>query len=434
MIRNHRDALTWPDGFLGGIHAFEGIEDAATILNAPTGCKLFPARTIELQYPREFDFEEMRYAEEFFFGQARLPCTYLDDYDYVFGSSQKLEYVFGRVADKGYRLVGVLNSPGAALIGDDLDRYLQWSGITIPAVVIDKPDFSLPYDVGWANAVQRTLEVIAPAPMPVDEHCVNLVGLSIWNKSWDGSIIDLEELLRRCGINVHTVLCAGATVEQLRSLRRARCNVVLHDELGSRLGAWMQQQYGMPWVRSPEGAPFGFDATEHWLKLVCEAVGVDSAPGVELINRRRDQACRKLMEFSLETGLPRGASFGVCLDASLALPAVKWMHAYLGMVPAVVQVPDESQPLAEALREYLAANGMQDAWNAELDGANPPQAVISNDAIVRRVMVDGKLAAGVAVAMPDTETTEFVQRSVLGTVGPLWVLERLAAGLWTLVE
>jgi nitrogenase molybdenum-iron protein alpha/beta subunit len=173
---NHQDALSVPDGFIGAVFAFEGIGDAATILNSPTGCKLFMSRTLEQQYPREFDFEEMRYAEEFFFGQARLPCTYLDDYDYVFGSSQKLDYVFGRVADKGYRFVGVLNSPGAALIGDDLARYLAWSGIKIPALVIDKPDFSGPFAEGWSNTVRRTIELLDPRPVAAQDKCVNLMG------------------------------------------------------------------------------------------------------------------------------------------------------------------------------------------------------------------------------------------------------------------
>jgi hypothetical protein len=140
------------------------------------------------------------------------------------------------------------------------------------------------------------------------------------------------------------------------------------------------------------------------------------------------------MEFNLGTGLPKGATLGVCLEASLALPAVKWCHSYLGMIPVAVQVPDESEPLAETLRAYLEQNGMAEAWNAPLDSSDPPNAVLSNDAVIRRMMSKNRHHAVVSLAMPDAGETEFVPKAVLGTAGPLWTLERLATGLWPLVE
>ena len=103
--------------------AVEGIADACVILNSPTGCKMPIGEASKSRYRREVGQSDTRWAEEFYFNQDRLPCTYLDDYDYVFGPAEKLEYVFGRVADKGYSFLTVLNSPGASLIGDDLQRY-----------------------------------------------------------------------------------------------------------------------------------------------------------------------------------------------------------------------------------------------------------------------------------------------------------------------
>ena len=54
-------------------------------------------------------------AVEFYFGQPRVPATYLDDHDYVFGATDKLEKILPVVAQKGHSLVAVVNSPGAAL-------------------------------------------------------------------------------------------------------------------------------------------------------------------------------------------------------------------------------------------------------------------------------------------------------------------------------
>ena len=434
MILNARDALARPDGFVGAVYAIEGIVDAAALLNGPTGCKIFLAGTAEEQHQRELDYSEMRYAEEFFFQQQRVPCTYLDDYDFVFGAAQKLEYVFGRIAERGYRFIGVLNSPGAALIGDDLDRYIQWSGIQTPTLVMDKPDFTSGFEDGWQSVVRGVLCVLDPDPMPVERQCVNLLGISIWQKDWQESVRSLTELLALCGIEVHTTICAGATVEELRTLRRAQCNVILHDELGRELGGWLQDLYDMPLIRSTQGAPFGFDALESWLAQVADAVGVDPSPALERVTHIKRRACEKLMELHLQTALPKGATFGVCLEASLALPVVKWLHSCLGMVPAVVQVPDEEEPLATDLKSYLAEIDIADAWNAPLDSSNPPHVVLSDDAVVMRMMSESKLRAGIVLAMPNVDTTQFIPRSVLGPQGPLWVLEQLAAGLWSLVE
>ncbi len=434
MILNSSDALARPDGFVGALYAVEGIQDAATLLNGPTGCKIFLSCTAEQQNRREHDYDEMRHAEEFFFQQHRVPCTYLDDYDFVFGASQKLEYVFSRIAEKGYNLIGVLNSPGAALIGDDLDRYIEWSGISTPTMVIEKPDFTRNFEAGWLTAVRNTLEVLDPAPVEIKKKCVNLIGMSIWHKDWEGSIENLAELLELCGITVHTTICAGCSVDELRNLRCAEYNVILHDEMGRELGLWLEDRYGMPMVRSSEGAPFGFDALESWLMQVTESIGVDPSPAMERIAKYKTRVCEKLMEFNLQTGLPKGATFGVCLEASLALPVVKWFHSYLGMVPMAVQVPDEEEPLADTLQQYLADIGSADAWNAKLDDASPPHAMVSDDAVVMRMSSERKLKAGIVLAMPDVDTTHFLYRSVLGAEGPLWVLEELTAGLWSLVE
>ena len=78
MIVAHEDLLAQPDGFVGSILAVEGITDACTILNGPTGCKFHLGEIAKDQYRRENSSSIMRYAEEFYFGQDRLPCTYLD--------------------------------------------------------------------------------------------------------------------------------------------------------------------------------------------------------------------------------------------------------------------------------------------------------------------------------------------------------------------
>lgn len=105
-----------PDSLMGAILVIEGIEDAVVLLNGPTGCKTFYGWISNLQYPRSDHLNPGRFLQEFYFGQARVPTTYLDEQDYVFGGSEKLERIFDAIAAESYALIGIVNSPGAALI------------------------------------------------------------------------------------------------------------------------------------------------------------------------------------------------------------------------------------------------------------------------------------------------------------------------------
>ena len=71
-----------PDSLMEAILAIEGIRDAVVVLNGPTGCKVFYGWLSDQQYPRADHLDVARHFKEFYFGQSRIPCTYLDEQDY----------------------------------------------------------------------------------------------------------------------------------------------------------------------------------------------------------------------------------------------------------------------------------------------------------------------------------------------------------------
>ena len=110
-----------PDSLQGLIFALEGTEGLTVLLNGPTGCKYYHGAISEGQTVRDRDFDPLSLPMNWYFGQARVPCTYLDNGDYVYGSERKLiealEY-FRDAPETG--MLCIVNSPGASLIGDDL--------------------------------------------------------------------------------------------------------------------------------------------------------------------------------------------------------------------------------------------------------------------------------------------------------------------------
>ena len=117
--------LERPRGLLGYMLAFEGVSDSATIVHGPTGCKQYPADLSEKSF-RTRDGNSVRdlfsFEERYYFFQPRIPCTYLDGDTFVSGASERLQDLYDLVVSKGPGLIGVINSPGASLIGEDLTK------------------------------------------------------------------------------------------------------------------------------------------------------------------------------------------------------------------------------------------------------------------------------------------------------------------------
>ncbi len=414
-----------PDSLMGAIMALEGIEDAVVLLNGPTGCKTFYGWISGLQYPRADQLDPARHQQEFYFGQARVPTTYLDEQDYIFGGSEKLARIFAAIAAEDHGLIGIVNSPGAALIGDDLQRFLAEAQPRVPTIAIETPGFSASMTAAHQQALRAAIAAIDPPVRRPDPHCVNLLGTSIYQRHWQGDLAGLRELLAAMGIRVGAALGAGCSVAEIRSLRAARHNVVLQREYADTLGPWVEECYGVPTIFPAAGAPIGFEATEQWLREVAAALGCDPAPALRLVEQARRIAFRHLYRFHHQTGLPKGATFAVRAEASTVAPLVRWLHGYLGMVPVAIQISGGAGgPHAADVRSYLRTIGCEEAWEAAWD-AEPCDLVLANGPIVASLVADGLAAAGIELSMPATEHIDVLPKALLGSNGALFLLERI---------
>jgi len=79
-----------PDSFSGLVFAMEGIDNTVVLINGPTGCKFYHSAISDSQSIHQYEFDPLNFPEKFYFGQPRVPCTWLDSRDYVYGSTEKL--------------------------------------------------------------------------------------------------------------------------------------------------------------------------------------------------------------------------------------------------------------------------------------------------------------------------------------------------------
>ena len=238
MTEDYLNSIT-PDSLSGLIFGFEGIRHALTILNGPTGCKFYNSITVENQSARKDDFDPLKFPEVWFFGQGRVPCTYLDKRDYVYGSDDKLsDAIKATLTRMKPEILCIVNTPGAALIGDDLERIAskavsECGADDIPVITCQSPGYSKDVTDGYKDACARVLDALTGSSESANsEPVVNLIGLSIYQKYHAGDINEITRLLGACGIKVNTAFLCESTVSEIRKVGGADLNIVVNNDWG----------------------------------------------------------------------------------------------------------------------------------------------------------------------------------------------------------
>jgi nitrogenase molybdenum-iron protein alpha/beta subunit len=112
-----------------------------------------------LQAPRFGSISSSR-ATDSVFSQRRVPCTYIDEQDFIYGTETKVIQALDLLDANNYGLIGVVNHSGTSLIGDDLGRIIKTSKIKTPTAVIESSGFTGTYADGFKTATVKILERI----------------------------------------------------------------------------------------------------------------------------------------------------------------------------------------------------------------------------------------------------------------------------------
>ncbi|WP_094229089.1 nitrogenase component 1 [Methanolobus psychrotolerans] len=419
------------DAFTGSLLAVEGITDAIVLLNGPTGCKFYHSHISDCQYQRASSFDPLGFTEEFYFGQPRVPCTYLEGEDYIAGSTEKLRRILSSIASKNDDLLVVVNSPGASLIGDDLKQFIDSANLSKRCLAIENAGYSSPVCEGFEQTVIEILKWMDLEGKNSSSITgkVNLVGISLYNSNWDSTADELRRILSFLNIDVETVLCAGTSIEELQISTSVACNIVVFPEYGLKIAKWYEEQFGIPYILSPMGAPVGYDATEMWIKSVASFMSVDPSQAIEILRKERKRNYHKTSRFHSLTGLPKGATFAINGDSSVVLPLTKWLYEYLGMAPVGVStLPGGCSETETQIIDFLGKIGFSDSWKSFNDGEQVD--VVLSDGHTIKMMHEKRLCrAAIEIAMPSSGYINFLPRTYVGVNGALFLLEEIFNGL-----
>ncbi|MDD3397992.1 MAG: nitrogenase component 1 [Candidatus Methanomethylophilaceae archaeon] len=408
-----------PDGLLGALFALEGVRNSVTILNGPTGCKYYPASLSDSMFQREISFNPLQHVTEFYFGQPRIPCTYMDSHDYIMGAEGKLHRIFRAVEERRPDFIGVVNSPGASLIGEGLRVDSQ----DIPVARMESPGYSESISEGYQRGVLAILEAMDLQPKERKIGQVNLLGLSIWHLGWEDSLQDLRHLLHLCGLELCIAIGAGWTASEIRESASSSLNVVVDKDFCSRICRWYEEELGVPHVDF-DRCPLGFDALEDWVAGICAQLDADPGPAMGEIKSRRRLAYREISRLNAATGLPKGRTFSVSAHASLALPVIEALHSYLGMVPVAVKVCSGDRGPIDS---YLSRHGLTGLDDDLME--SPVDIALADGNTIAALMAKGLTDNGLDIIYPGLRSVQLRPEPVLGLEGTMRLLDRVLNSL-----
>lgn len=440
MTENYLTSIT-PDSMSGLVFAFEGISKGLVLMNGPTGCKFYHSATSDNQMIRQPEFDPLEYPEFWYFGQPRVPSTFLDKRDYVYGSEDKFSEVIAFLEKEiDFDLLAIVNTPGAALIGDDIERIAREASKDESKIIsIGSPGYSLPIWDGYIKACRILIEKLAkPGEKPAGKS-VNILGLSIFHRDFAGDKEELQKALALCEIDVNCFLCAGSSVSDIEKLPRADLNIVVDSLYGLDSAKLLSERFDMPYIVC-DGLPVGFRAMEKLLQRVCEKLGSNITAYMKQSERARAKCFAHLSRVHTLTGRPKGVKFAVHGSLSQCLGYTEFLASYFGMTCDVVSIVErkdlddktrnyEELAIQEArLREILNDYGSSDALKKNIFDTDA-ELVFADGQTIAMLRAKGKRFSGIETALPSLGYIDVIEKSHLGIGGGLLLCEQVLNGM-----
>jgi light-independent protochlorophyllide reductase B subunit len=421
---------------MGSIAAFEGIKEATTLLNGPIGCKLYVSYMANLLAPRFSPVDSNQFSN-FYFGQRRVPCTYVDQQDLVYGTEQKVVEALKLIDSKNPQLIGVVNHSGTSLIGDDLNRFVKIANVKAKTITIESSGFTGTFAYGFQQAVIKILgSLLNKNPKKIPKS-VNIIGYTIFHYNWENDVAELKRMLNLIGVTVVSVICVDESFNNIERVNQAELNLIVNEEYGNAIAAYLEKAHGVPSLALDLRAPYGLTASEKWFKAVADYFNLPM-DFVKSESKRVRMKCYPaiLRASSLNNNL-RGLPFGIFGDSSQVAAVVPFVYEYLGMYPVVIGVKEVGFRSFDYLKSYLSVNCLDTAVlvNSDqyemLDYLNKTEAAIIFGSSVEEKV--SKLADAppefIPLSFPYFDKILLTTRPLIGFNGVLTLVENILNSL-----
>ena len=418
---------TLPDGFVGAVMAVESISDALAFLHGPGGCRVRFMVYSSAVFPRMRLEEHDGYFIPYFYGYPRVPATYLDEYDFINGAYYKMEEGLPIVDGKGPRLVVVINSPGAGLIGDNHEKAIIEAGMADRAIWMDEALVSMPMTEGYDHTLTEIMEHLSPVRTGVEKDTVNIVGMTVLEKDWEFAVEEMKSNLEAMGLKVRCVPGAGANLDDLRDSVNSEYNIVVCPEACSRLCQYYEA-IGVKTIRSDKGAPVGFDAIEAWYRNIADVTGKDPVVPLTKVAKARDAIYQKFVGMKYNALRIKGLKFSIAGISSVVRPLTEWLYDYLAIAPIAVDVdPGYDEAEVQHLKEFLETIDYSDSFGK--DPVKGSDIVLCEGITATTMSLNRECRIGIPIGQSSMGLDDVIPRPIYGVQGSLYILDEILHGV-----
>lgn len=437
-MQNYSISHLRPDSLTGAVCAIEGIRGACAVINGPTGCKYFTSYFVDQQDPQGSSIDPKEFQDRFYLGQPRAPSTYVDEKDYIHGANAKLVPLLRLLNQRNLQLIGIVNSPGMALIGDDVRGAIRKAEVGAKTVVVEGSGFTGSYAKGFKTALLEVLRVATQRSTEKIPKSVNLLGPSIGHYNWQNDVEELRRMLGAMGVKVLSVLSAGEDFGSVEQAGRAELNLVIYEEYGNEVAEFMKSEFDIPFLSLETLAPYGPDACKIWCSDIANALGLDPSPAERDMVALRKRCYSALVRATSVSGLPKGAEFAIFADSSLVAPFLTFLHNYLGMYPTLIGLREVGKVSRSFIEQFLKDESINckvlanpDQYEIQAGLADEGPDLIFGSSIEQQISktIPDLKSHYVHITAPVWGRVTITHRPIIGINGTLTIVEEIVNNL-----
>lgn len=246
--------LHTPSSFEGVLWTLMGIEDARTILHSAPGYYFnVHNNTLQNDWPVE------------------LYTSRLELSSVMGGGETRLEKTMRTVIRQDPAALFVVTSPVTEVNQDDAEGVVE--RVDYPNSKVFRPAIGHSCNEGREAAFQELIEFMDP-DVEKRPRSVNLIGPTLSMFNWRADVYELRRMLREIGVEVNTVLSAGANFAEIQRAPAAELNLCIYPyDCGEETARAMQDRFDTPY--QADIVPIGFDSSLRWLEQVAAHFEMD---------------------------------------------------------------------------------------------------------------------------------------------------------------
>ncbi|MGE4275318.1 MAG: nitrogenase component 1, partial [Candidatus Methanomethylophilaceae archaeon] len=256
--------------FSGAAAICMSVQGLTTVLHGPDGCAHLAYQLASNGVRRTF-LREGTLVQSFL--QADVHSTSMDESSMVFGGAECLRRKIEERISQGAKVLAVVTSCPAGIIGDDVSNTVQRLAREHPGQVlipiIEDGNLQGDHMQGVIDACVALSDSLIRSDVPSQDDYVNLVGIKPIASNCQDNIEAVSRLLSLLGLKLNCRFIGDSDLEQISSFRRGRISLLMStDRFALMLKDYLERCHGATFSALPVQP--GMKGTERWLRCLAE--------------------------------------------------------------------------------------------------------------------------------------------------------------------